>query len=649
MLTNGPSTSVESTRWTYTAAAVGYGLPFLLVVYLALAGGGYDPVVQGQLGVACWWVLMLGVLVGVLPLARVSRTGWLALGLLAALAVWTALGISWSDSSERSVAELGRVAAFLGVFALAIAVQGRDGLRRTVYAVAAAIGVIAGLALLSRFHPELFPANEAARFLDDVEARLSYPLNSWNGLAALMAIGIPLALCVAMSARAVVVQAIAAAALPVMALTAFFTLSRGGAIEIAVAVAAFIALYPRRLAALPTLGLAAIGSAVLIAVATQKDALEDGLDNATAISQGNEMLVLTIVLCSAVGLGHVAAVWARQRGFGPRIEPSRRATLVAAGIVGMIVLVTAIGAGLPGKASDRLDEFTQSEAPEPSAGATRYESLSGNGRYQLWSSAVDANATAPLVGIGPGTFEFWWTQDRQIDAYTRTAHSLYLNALAELGIVGLVIVAGFVLVPLGVGIGRWRRAGPRRDLLAGAIAAALTFAVAAGIDWAWELAVLPVAFLLLVAAIVNPLSAGSPEAPPGEPLPIPARLGVAALAIAATITVAIPTAGLISVRESQADVRAGELASALDAARDAGDIQPYAATPDYQEAQILELQGDLANAAAAAREATTKEPTNWRTWLVLARIEAERGRTGPALEAFERARSLNPISDFVNQ
>ncbi len=378
-------------------AAIGYGLPFLLVVYLAFAGGGYDPVVYGEVGVICWWVVTLGALVGLLPLARISGAAWVALGLLAAFALWTGLGISWSESSERSVAELARVASFVGVFALAISVQGRAlALRRTVYAVAAAIGVVTLFALFSRLHPELFPEIQAARFLDDVEARLSYPLDYWNALAALIAIGIPLVLSAAMSARSLVVQAIAAAALPMMALTAFFTLSRGGAFAIAIAIAAFVLLYPRRLAAAPTMVLAAIGAAILIAFASGKNALEDGLSDSTAISQGNEVLLLTIVVCAVVGLGHFALAHARRRGIGPRLEVSRQATLAAVAIVGAIVLVGAVAAGAPSEISDRIDEFTEPVAPDPTAGASRYESLSGNGRYQLWTSAVDANASEPL-------------------------------------------------------------------------------------------------------------------------------------------------------------------------------------------------------------------------------------------------------------
>ncbi len=88
-------------------------LPFALVVYLALEGGGYDVVVRSQVGMALWWIVLLGALVGVLPVRPLGRAELIGLGLLLAFAVWTALGISWSESSERSVEEVARVLTFL--------------------------------------------------------------------------------------------------------------------------------------------------------------------------------------------------------------------------------------------------------------------------------------------------------------------------------------------------------------------------------------------------------------------------------------------------------------------------------------------------------------------------------------------------------
>ena len=261
-------------------------LPFVLIVYLALEGGGYDVVVRSEVGVAVWWIVLLGALVGVLPVRPLGRAEQVGLALLFAFAVWTALGISWSESSERSVEEVGRVLTFLGVLALSLSAQDREALRRTVRAVGSAIALVGVLALLSRLEPSWFPESEVGSFLPSVGSRLAYPLNYWNGLAALMALGIPLVLVLAVESRRLLTQALWTAALPVMALTAYYTLSRGGAVEIAVALAVLLALHPRRLEVLPTLTLGAAGAALAIAAATQRSALEDNLQNATRRAAG---------------------------------------------------------------------------------------------------------------------------------------------------------------------------------------------------------------------------------------------------------------------------------------------------------------------------------------------------------------------------
>jgi Flp pilus assembly protein TadD len=61
---------------------------------------------------------------------------------------------------------------------------------------------------------------------------------------------------------------------------------------------------------------------------------------------------------------------------------------------------------------------------------------------------------------------------------------------------------------------------------------------------------------------------------------------------------------------------------------------------------VLEAAGELGPAAAAARAATAKGPTDWSTWLTLARIDARSGHTTAALAELRRARELNPRSSL---
>jgi hypothetical protein len=69
-------------------ALAAWTLAFAVVAYLALSNGGYDTIVRSQVGIAVWWIVLLGALAGVLP-ARIGAAGWVAIGLLAAFALWT--------------------------------------------------------------------------------------------------------------------------------------------------------------------------------------------------------------------------------------------------------------------------------------------------------------------------------------------------------------------------------------------------------------------------------------------------------------------------------------------------------------------------------------------------------------------------------
>lgn len=626
-------------------------VPFLLIIYLAFQGGGYDAIVRGEVGVAVWWLVLLGAVVGLLPAARLTTAGWTGIGLVGALAAWTALGISWSESSERSTIELARVLTYLGVLILALGVQGRDGLRRTITATGSALALVGLLALLSRLQPQLFPGgNETADVLEIARARLNYPVDYWNGLAALMAIGVPLLLVAAIEARRLLAQALATAAIPVMALTCFYTLSRGGVLEMVVAVTVVLALYPRRLGAAPTVAVALAGSALLIAAATQRNALEDGLTTATAQREGDEMLAIVLIVCVGVGLLRAALGLAARHGVGPRPRPSRRQSQIALGAIAAVVVAGALAAGAPERVSNAWQTFKEPAGPAAGDTSGRFESASGNGRYQYWQGAVDANATDPLVGIGPGSYEFYWAREGTLPGFIRDAHSLYFETFGELGLIGLVLVLSPILALLGFGARRSLRARPEsRPWMAAATAAAATFAAAAAVDWVWELAVIPVVFLCLVAAMLGHRDEEQASAGPAPRGGWRTRLGLALLTVPALIGIGIPLLGARQVEASQEDFQESQLPAALEHAREAGELQPWAATPPLQQALVLEGAGELDAAAAAAVEATREEPTNWRTWYVLSGIEEARGDAAAAAEAHDRAAALNPRSALFAQ
>ncbi len=70
------------------------------------------------------------------------------------------------------------------------------------------------------------------------------------------------------------------------------------------------------------------------------------------------------------------------------------------------------------------------------------------------------SAASRLTGIGPGTFAFYWSQHGPIYESIQNAHSLYIETLAETGLVGFTLIVTALLVMLVTGIARTLRAPP---------------------------------------------------------------------------------------------------------------------------------------------------------------------------------------------
>ncbi|MDX6689259.1 MAG: hypothetical protein QOG15_716 [Solirubrobacteraceae bacterium] len=635
-------------------AIAAWTLAFAVVTYLALSNGGYDTIVRSQVGIAVWWIVLLGALAGILP-GRIGRTGWVAIGLLAAFAVWTGLATGWSESAERSTIELGRVATYLGVLVLAIALQGRAAARHTINGLACAIGFVTLLAVLSRLHPQWFPADDHIEFLAGSERKLSYPLNYWNALAAFTAIGVPLLLGVALTARTLAGQALAAATLPLAALCIYLTISRGGVVALVVGIVVFLLFVPRRLDALGTLVVAGLGSAVLLSAASQRpDILNGGVPTATAIHQGSELIWLAVIVCGGVPLLQVAMSLAARHLERPALlAPGRRTTLLRGLALVAVTCVVGVGAGAPGWVGERWQEFKMPtgtvEVGNQADVFSRLQAAHGQGRYQFWQAARDAEATHPWRGVGPGTFEFWWARHATAPGFVRDAHSLYFETLAETGLIGFVLLIGLLLFLLGTAVARSLRAPPVvRISIASAVGGLAAFMTSAAVEWVWEMGAVACAVMVLAAVILvgrdEPAVVGK-RAKPARPL-LP-RIAVVLLALAATGAVAVPMAAAIATRDSRDAAAAGRLSTALADTRTAERLQPYAATPHLQRALVLEQAGSLVSAVAAAKAATADEPTNWRTWFVLARIEARRGQATAAVAALREAKRLNPRSPLL--
>jgi hypothetical protein len=647
-----PSTS------RFSASTVTIVLVAVAYAALAYADGGFSDQLIAAATVGLWWVVIIAIATRVWP-GRVIPRSAIAAGLcLAALAVFTALSMIWADSAGLAFTEVVRVAGYLGLFVLVVLASARTGPRPWLIGLAIGLAIVVAGALASRFDPSLFGGadREIFEFIPFAHGRLSYPLGYWNALGACLGLGIALLGWLGADAHIRLGRAAAAAALPAFGLALYLTSSRGGLAAAVVGGVALLALsraWPQQLV---TFALGGIGTAVLVGVASIQDDFTNALTTHTAYVQGREMAVATIVCVLLVGAARYLV-----DGRVARIRISTR--VVRIGLAAVIVAgIVALAASGP---VDRIRDFSnadQGAGSGPRVGAQHFTATSGTGRYQLWGEAVDAFESRPVWGIGAGNYELFWNVHAPFKVAILDAHSLYLETLAELGVVGFALLLAFVVAALIAGWRRaagWRAAG-RGDAVAAAMALLLASLVSAALDWTWEVPAVFGVAILAAALLTGPATVPEVRADRAQERAaeraarrwVPGRLlgggqyglGVATLVVA---WLAIWVAGdqlfaKIQLDSSRNAVDRGDLTAAAQDARDAAAIQPWASEPQLQLALVETQSGDLGAASVAVTKAITRSPTDWRTWLVAAQVEAALGLREAAQQDLDKANELSP-------
>ncbi len=622
---------------------------------LAVANGGYSTELTAGATVAVWWTVALALVLGAWPRSRIPAAAVGAGTCLAALAAWTAISINWASDAGGGFVEVVRALGYLGVFVLAVIASPRASARAWLGGLALGLMVVAAVALASRFEPSFAGDQSLGKFLPSAAGRLSYPIGYWNGLAAAMAAGILLLVWLGGHARAAWLRSVAVAAIPLPILVIYFASSRGGVIAGVAGLAVLLALGPGRARMLAGALIGGVGGVLLASLASRKHELVDALVNSTAASQGDQMLALSLTVVVAVGLlRFLADDWLEEVDVPPGVS---RAAVAAT----VIAVAAGIAAANP---SARWEEFKEIGPLDVKTtyNAAHLSSGRGSGRYQFWSTALDGFEAHPVDGIGAGGYEAYWEEHGSLVMPARNAHSLFFETMAELGIVGLLLVVGFLAISVVSG----SRRGPTRSrgaALGAALAVFTAGVVSAGIDWTWEL---PACFGFVVLAaglLAGPATLGS-EAALGAELqavngwraPGLARrprfgLGIATLLVA---WAAIWAGGVLFLTEarlgdSREAASAGDLDAAAQDARDAINLEPWAAGPRLQLALVDELGGDLRAAKRDLGEAIERAPDNWQLWFVRTRLDVKSGNVQGARDALERARQLNPRAPFLSQ
>jgi hypothetical protein len=604
---------------------------------LAWKDGAYGVSARSTLALCLWWALAVALAVRLWPVARLGRTAAWGIALWLALALWTLLSAWWAPSAEQAFLEFDRVALYLGIFTIACVSATRTTRRAWCDGTAAAIAAIGICALASRFFPDLFSSRGLTAFLPDARARLSFPLGYWNGLAAFLALGVPLLVSAAVSARSPLRAAPATAALPVLATGIYLASSRGAVAAAAAGALVLVAATDRRWESIGALVSGAAGSSVAIAAVSTREAVVDGLDTGTAVSQGRQAAVFVVL--GALVAGGLYAFARPHLGF--RL-PLRAARLAVAGLV--VLALVAVALSHPGR---RFESFKRTPAQvsfeQGSFVGEHLLSGAGSGRWQFWSSAVDEWQEDPVEGGGAGSYGSWWSAHGSFAYTLRDAHSLYVEMLAELGLVGFALLMGALVLPLVAGIRTLRRVVGERSTCAALLAVAAVWLVAAGVDWLWELPAVTVVGVAALGLLVGMFRAPAPRA---GPVTAARWLGVGAALVLAAAQ-ALPLLTEYRLDASRDAARAGDLAGARERADAAAALEPWASSPRLQLALVDEQLGRLARARGEIDEAIRRDTGDWRLRFIAARIERGLGNAAEARRRLAEARALNPRSTLV--
>jgi hypothetical protein len=567
---------------------------------LAAAAWGLAWLATGSIASPDWlpYAFLAGLLLAVVlatgTAARPHRREVWALGALVALAGWGALSITWSAVPDLARDEA-LLALFYGIAFLVPLMTLRTAGDRLFAsaAVAASSGILAvGAGIVLRFG-----SDQSDHFYS---GRLSFPISYPNAQAAVFLIGFwPAIVLAAQRGRGLLARALALAAATAIAAGWLTAQSKGGVIAIAASAVLVFACSPLRLRLLPPVLLAAGLTATAYSPLTAPFRTNSPSDVRGA---GSAILVLAAV-GAAVGL--VYALADRRLHLGPR-------GVRAGGVAAVALFVAGVGIGLAlffgrvyhaGWFGDQWRAFKHA----PTSTASSHLFALGSYRYDIWRVALDEFGHHPLAGVGSRGFGPAYLQLRRSPDTPERAHSVELDALSELGIVGFALLVAALVLPLPPVITRMRAHDPAATA---AFAGGSYWLVHASADWIWTVPACALPFWLLVGA------GGSG----GERRPLAARAAVPAAALAVVVAVVAFVPPWLSARLT--DRRDFRWAKRLDPLS----VDPYVA------------QGSVASLQKAVR----KEPrvVEWRFDLGQAYLRA--GQRRRARAAFLQAQRLDP-------
>ncbi len=424
---------------------------------------------------------------------------------LGAFWLWNGLSQFWSVAPDLSWTEFNRTGGYLAVFVLG-AFTARHRLSRNLAAwlflAAASAGAFYSLGV------KALPT--VVDNLDNV-IRVSVPLGSVNGLGLLAAFTFPLALYLSSSRKFFwLLRLLAMLTAPLLLICLFYTLSRGATLALVIGLIAYFSFSPLRLRSFGSFLLALAPTLAIAWWSTRQAALSN--DHVALPSRAAAAAHLRIYLILAfltVGLIYGIALF-----IGKRIKFPRQISRIT-GAISLIAVLAAlfVGSSLfisskPSFTQWAIDSYHNFTLPGSSKGdVNRLFELGRSGdRWQLWQESVSDWQKHLITGSGAETFPIiHLTLRTSSRLYVKQPHGLAFRVLAELGLVGFMLIGAFISLTMFFGTLNFCRLKHRweRGMMVTFLAMAITYLVHTSYDWDWNMFALTLPYFFFSGILVG--------------------------------------------------------------------------------------------------------------------------------------------------
>jgi UDP-GlcNAc:undecaprenyl-phosphate GlcNAc-1-phosphate transferase len=612
------------------------------LIFFITAVCGLSPAFFGFYTLSVWGPIALFLLAGLLGLviarpAAPRPAALVAIGGLVSLWLWSLLSVGWSESADQALLESNRWLLYAAMFAVLVLLLRDDRLSTLLVGSATLAVVLFGLYLCVRL---LAPGSEEL-FLGQ---RLNDPLGYVNGQAGYLLLGIWPLVALAERTRAHAVSGLAVGAAILLVGLSLLGQTRAVVPAVIVSAIVLVALLPGRHARMWVLVAIAAGAAIAAGPLFDVYVSGSGPDapDPETVRSGITVLLIVAVLGGAA--------WACARWLCSRAaDQSPRVLRLSSGVgLAAIAAVLVVGGLITvGDPVDKVrDEVRAFKTLDPgSKGESRFTSGAGF-RYDYWRVAVTQIEDEFVKGVGAGNYDRTYFRERRTREDIRQAHSLPLQTLGELGVVGglaLLLFVGGVLAGLARRVRVGREGGRDLGLAVAGGGMFLVWLVHTSVDWLHLIPGVTGIALCGAAVLVAPWGRTQPEEGRSA-LRVGVIAGCALVVLGGAILVGRVTLAE-RYRSDAQDIVQSDPDGALGKVQDSLALNDEALSAYYTQAAAFARKNDYPRARASLAEAVRREPHDFVTWGLLGDLALRRGDLAQARRDYGRASRLNPLNE----